>query len=264
MRPSVIKQKLGEGKPVFLTQLHLTDASVFEMVSVMGFDGIWMDLEHHGYSLETAENLIRSTRIGSADVLARPGKGEFMRMGRLLEMGAKGIMYPRCSNAEEAKMVVEWAKFAPLGKRGFDGSGADAFYTNIPIDEYVIDANNETFLIIQLEDPDSIKEAEKISAIDGVDAIMLGQADFSVLSCIPGQFDHPLVKDALKKVASAAANTGKHWACAAPSPDAAKELIELGARIILHNADICILKEGFEKIRKDFSEAGFHFQNNQF
>ena len=87
MRPSVIKQKLGEGKPVFLTQLHLTDASVFEMVSVMGFDGIWMDLEHHGYSLETAENLIRSTRIGSADVLARPGKGEFMRMGRLLEMG---------------------------------------------------------------------------------------------------------------------------------------------------------------------------------
>ena len=162
MRPSVIKQKLGEGKPVFLTQLHLTDASVFEMVSVMGFDGIWMDLEHHGYSLETAENLIRSTRIGSADVLARPGKGEFMRMGRLLEMGAKGIMYPRCSNAEEAKMVVEWAKFAPLGKRGFDGSGADAFYTNIPIDEYVIDANNETFLIIQLEDPDSIKEAEKI------------------------------------------------------------------------------------------------------
>ena len=44
MRPSVIKKKLKAGKPSLLTQLHLTDASIFEIVSVMGFDGIWMDL----------------------------------------------------------------------------------------------------------------------------------------------------------------------------------------------------------------------------
>ena len=96
MRPSVIKKKLKAGKPSLLTQLHLTDASIFEMVSVMGFDGIWMDLEHHGYSLETAGHLIRATRVGSADILARAAKGEYMRMGRLLEMGVQGIMYPRC------------------------------------------------------------------------------------------------------------------------------------------------------------------------
>ena len=75
MRPSIIKKKLKVGKPTLLTQLHLTDASIFEMVSVMGFDGIWMDLEHHGYSLETAGNLIRATRVGSTDILARAAKG---------------------------------------------------------------------------------------------------------------------------------------------------------------------------------------------
>ena len=156
MRPSVIKKKLKDGKPALLTQLHLTDASIFEMVSVMGFDGIWMDLEHHGYSLETAGNLIRATRVGSADILARAAKGEFMRIGRLLEMGAQGIMYPRCSDASEAEEVVRWTKFAPLGQRGFDGAGADAFYTGIPMDEYVKDANEETFVVIQLEDPKSV------------------------------------------------------------------------------------------------------------
>ncbi|SVD26769.1 uncharacterized protein METZ01_LOCUS379623, partial [marine metagenome] len=153
MRPSVIKKKLKAGKPTLLTQLHLTDASIFEMVSVMGFDGIWMDLEHHGYSLETAGNLIRATRVGSTDILARAAKGEFMRIGRLLEMGAQGIMYPRCSDASEAEEVVRWTKFAPLGERGFDGAGADAFYTGIPMDEYVRDANKETFVVIQLEEP---------------------------------------------------------------------------------------------------------------
>ena len=109
MRTSIIKRKLKDGKPALLTQLHLTDASIFEMVSVMGFDGIWMDLEHHSYSLETAGNFIRATRVGSADILARTAKGEFMRMGRLLETGAQGIMYPRCSDASEAEEVVRWA-----------------------------------------------------------------------------------------------------------------------------------------------------------
>ena len=64
MRKSVIKAKLARDEPVLLTQLHLTDPSVFELTSLMGFDGIWMDLEHHTYSLETAASLMRATRVG--------------------------------------------------------------------------------------------------------------------------------------------------------------------------------------------------------
>jgi len=262
MRTSIIKRKLKDGKPALLTQLHLTDASIFEMVSVMGFDGIWMDLEHHSYSLETAGNFIRATRVGSADILARTAKGEFMRMGRLLEMGAQGIMYPRCSNASEAAEVVRWAKFAPLGERGFDGAGADAFYTGIPMDEYVRDANEETFVVIQLEDPKAIEQAEAIAAVEGVDVIMLGPADFSVLSGIPGQFDHPSIEKSLNKIAQAAANAGKHWASTAADANSAKGLLQRGAGMILHNADICIVKKGLEIMRDDFSKLGFQFQDN--
>ncbi len=262
MRTSIIKRKLKDGKPALLTQLHLTDASIFEMVSVMGFDGIWMDLEHHSYSLETAGNFIRATRVGSADILARPAKGEFMRMGRLLETGAQGIMYPRCSDASEATEVVRWAKFAPLGERGFDGAGADAFYTGIPMDEYVRDANEETFVVIQLEDPKAIEQAEAIAAVEGVDVIMLGPADFSVLSGIPGQFDHPSIEKSLNKIAQAAANAGKHWASTAADANSAKGLLQRGAGMILHNADICIVKKGLEIIRDDFSKLGFQFQDN--
>ena len=262
MRTSIIKRKLKDGKPALLTQLHLTDASIFEMVSVMGFDGSWMDLEHHSYSLETAGNFIRATRVGSADILARTAKGEFMRMGRLLETGAQGIMYPRCSDASEATEVVRWAKFAPLGERGFDGAGADAFYTGIPMDEYVRDANEETFVVIQLEDPKAIEQAEAIAAVEGVDVIMLGPADFSVLSGIPGQFDHPSIEKSLNKIAQAAANAGKHWASTAADANSAKGLLQRGAGMILHNADICIVKKGLEIMRDDFSKLGFQFQDN--
>ena len=155
-----------------------------------------MDLEHHSYSLETAGNFIRATRVGSADILARTAKGEFMRMGRLLETGAQGIMYPRCSDASEAEEVVRWAKFAPLGERGFDGAGADAFYTGIPMVEYGKDANEETFVVIQLEDPKDVEQSEAIAAVEGVDAIMLGQAVFSVVRGVTGQLDQPPIEKA--------------------------------------------------------------------
>jgi len=90
----------------------------------------------------------------------------------------------------------------------------------------------------------------------------LGPADFSVLSGIPGQFDHPSIEKSLNKIALAAANTGKHWACTAADANRAKELLQRGAGMVLHNADICIVKKGLETMRDDFSKLGFQFQNN--
>ncbi len=254
MRRSRILKKVRAGETAIATCLHITDPSVYELASLIGFDGIWMDLEHHGYSVETAGNLMRAARVGDADVVARPGKGEFMRMGRLLEQGAAGIMYPRCDGVEEAKEVVRWGKFAPLGQRGFDGSGADMPYCTMQMRDYVSLANEQTFLLIQMEEPRAIDQAEAIAALPGVDMLMLGPADFSVLTGIPGQFDHPTVQNAIQKVATAARNTGKHWAATCGSMEIAKSMIDLGARLIFHGADISALKRAMEAIRANVAE----------
>jgi 4-hydroxy-2-oxoheptanedioate aldolase len=259
---SRIKAKLRRNEPALVTCLHLTDPSIFELTSQMGFDGIWMDMEHHAYSVETAAGLMRAARVGSADIVARPGKGEFGRMARLLEAGAQAIMYPRCDDATEAAEVVKWAKFAPLGKRGFDGSGADAGYCTQPFDGYVRTANDETVVIIQLEDPAAIESAEAIARVEGVDVIMFGPADFSLLSGVPGQFDHPLVKDATRKIAIAARAAKKHWAAPAGSPDHARWLMEMGARLLFHMADLVLVKNGLEAIIQQFKPLGFSFSGD--
>jgi 4-hydroxy-2-oxoheptanedioate aldolase len=231
MRTSKIKAKLARNEPALCTTLHLTDPSVFELASLMGFDGLWMDLEHHGYSVETAGQLMRAARVGTADIVARPAKGEFMRMGRLLEMGAQAIMYPRCDDAVEAAEVVRWAKFAPQGTRGFDGGNADALYTCAPMAEYLEHANRETLIIIQLEHQDAVDRAEAIAATPGVDVLMLGPADFSILSGFPLQFDHPRITQAMEKIAAAARNTGKHWSRTAGTPEQAQQALEMGVSV---------------------------------
>src|SRR5438094_335466 len=163
MRKSRIKAKLKRQEPVLLLTLHLTDPSTYELASLMGFDGIWLDLEHHHFSVETANMLLRAARVGESDVMVRVAKGEFMRIGRILEAGAQGIMYPRCDDAAEAKQVVTWSKFAPLGRRGCDGGNPDMPYCTLPLDQYVREANDQTFVVVQLEDRDAVANARSIA-----------------------------------------------------------------------------------------------------
>ena len=261
MRPSKIKAKISRGEPALCVTLHLTDPSIFELTSLLGFDGIWMDLEHHGYSVELAGQLMRAARVGTSDIVARPAKGEFMRMGRLLEMGAQAIMYPRCDGPAEAAEVVRWSKFAPLGTRGFDGGNADAAYTAVPISDYIVHANRETLVIIQLEQQHAIDQAEAIAATPGVDLLMLGPADFSILEGFPGDFENPRIRKAMEAIATAARNTGKHWACTAGSFEKAKMALDLGCRLVFHNADIVMIKRAMEQMHTQFAELGFHFDN---
>ncbi len=237
------------------------DASLFELTSLLGFDGIWMDLEHHGCSLETAGQMMRAVRVGGADIVARPAKGEFMRMGRLLELGAQAIMYPRCDGPGEAAEVVSWAKFAPLGRRGFDGGNADALFTCVPFLDYIEHANRETLIIIQLEHQQAIEQAESIAAVPGVDLLMLGPADYSILSGFPGDFSHPRLLEALTAIAQAARQAGKHWACTVGSIEQARAAQELGARLLFYGADILMVRKGLEEIQSKFAPLGFTFDN---
>lgn len=259
MRSSRILAKLRRNEPVLLTTVHFTDPSCAELTSLMGFDGIWLDLEHHGYSVQTADNLMRAARVGTSDILARPGKGEFMRMARLLEAGASGILYPRCDSAAEAREVVRWAKFAPLGTRGFDGGNPDMPYCSMPMTEYLQKANAETFIAIQIEDPTALDQVEEIAAVEGVDIVFLGPADFSILSGVPGQFDHPLLEEAMKRINAATQKHGKHWGMPTFSPDHARRIMDRGARFLAHGADIVHVLKGQKQMQADFGPLGFSF-----
>ncbi|MFH0962456.1 MAG: aldolase/citrate lyase family protein [Planctomycetota bacterium] len=259
MRRSRIKAKLARNEPVLLPLLNLADPAVFEMVSVLGFDGIWLDLEHMGRGVETAHDLIRAARVGGADVMARPAKGEFMRMGRLLEAGAQGILYPRCDDAAEAAEVVQWAKFPPVGKRGLSGSGPDMPYCLMDMGRYVEVANAETFIAIQIEDRHAVDRAGEIAGVEGVDVLFLGPGDFTLSEGIIGQFDHPIFQRAIERIAEAASAAGKHWGTLAMSVEMAQQLVEMEARLICYGEDYEVLRAGYRGIQEQFARFGFTF-----
>ena len=192
--------------------------------------------------------------------MARPAKGEFMRMSRLLEMGATGIMYPRCESAAEAAEVVKWCKFAPQGRRGADGANPDMPYLMMPAADYVRAANEQTFVVVQIEDAESAARAGEIAAVPGVDVLFFGPGDFSILGGFPGQWDHPDIDAAMRKISDAARKAGKHWGMPCFSVEHGRRLLDMGARFLAHGADIAIVKRGLEQIQAQFGPLGFEFR----
>jgi 4-hydroxy-2-oxoheptanedioate aldolase len=260
MRPSRILAKLRRGEASFVTALHLNDPAVFELASLLGFDGIWLDMEHQARSMQTAAQLMRGARVGGSDVMCRIAKGEFLRMSRALEAGAHGIMYPRCDDAAEAREVVRWAKFAPLGTRGVDSAGADNPFLLTPLVDYLKQANEQTFVVIQIEDAAALDKAGEIAAVDGVDVLFFGPGDFSILCGFAGQFNDVRIEDAMKRISDAARKAGKHWGMPCFTPEHAQKVYDLGGRFLAHGSDIGSLKNAMEDIQKRFSPVGVKFE----
>lgn len=260
MHPSRVLAKLRRNEATFVTALHFNDPAVYELASLLGFDCLWLDMEHQARSMQTASQLMRGARVGGSDVMARIAKGEFLRMSRALECGAHGIMYPRCDNADEAREVVRWAKFAPLGTRGIDSAGADNPYLLTPMVDYLKQANEQTFVVIQIEDAGALDNAEKMAAVEGVDVLFFGPGDFSILAGVPGQWDHALIQDAMKRVSAAARKTGKHWGMPCFSPEHAQKVYDLGGRFLAHGSDIGAIKTHFLDIQKRFGPVGVKFE----
>jgi len=257
MKKSTVKTLWAEGRAACCTLVKLADPRVAEIAAMAGFDCLWMDLEHHCWSLETAENMIRAARLLGCDVMARPAKGEVMRMGRLLEAGATGILYPRVETVEEARECVRWAKFAPLGERGFDGCNADSPYGSIDMASYIEAANRETFILAQIESPTAVPNAQAIAEVEGIDGLFFGPGDFSVLAGVPGKFDSDIVQSAIRQVAEAAQAAGKQFGTLVFSHEQAARILDLGATFVTMGCDVPMLKGAMDALSDQYRELGF-------
>lgn len=246
MKKSLVKERWARGEVARCAILHLADGAYAEFAAAQEcFDCIWYDLEHGPISVERAADLFRAVRLQGKDVMARPGKGEFMRMGRMLEQGANGIMYPRCETAEDAREFVRWAKFAPLGERGFAGDNAEAGYGTKDVDAYVTAANAETFLAPMVESPTALANAQAIVETEGVDMLFFGPGDYSVLSGIRGPLDSPEILKAIEKACGIARAAGKHFGSLAITETQIRRMKDMGADFFMTYSDMAAIADSF-------------------
>src|SRR2546422_5640780 len=131
----------------------------------------------------------------------------------------------------------EWSRFPPIGRRGFDGAGADADYMLADPIAHLRHSNEETFLVLQIEDREAVECVEEIAGLEGVDLLFVGPADLTISYGVPFQFDHPSVQRAIDRVSAAVDSTGKWWGTTSGTPEAAQKALNRGARMITCGSD---------------------------
>ena len=254
MRKSRTLKKIREGEIAYSTKINLNDPRVVEIAAMSGFDCIWIDMEHVPSDFIGIENMVRAAKIYDCDVLTRVSKsGGYSDLIRPLEADSTGVMVPHLMSYEEAKKVVYYTKFHPIGRRPLDGGNADGKYCLVDSMEYMRQANDERFTVIQIEDPEPMDELEEICALPGIDMIFFGPADFSQGIGKPCEMSNPELLDARKKVAQCARRHGK-IAGTVGSLANAKQLADEGFNFINISADVLALGSHYKAIIENLSK----------
>jgi 4-hydroxy-2-oxoheptanedioate aldolase len=171
-------------------------------------------------------------------------------------------MIPRVRTVEYVRRVVEYVKFPPVGRRGIDGVNADADWGFIELTDYLAQANERTFIVIQIEDPEAVEIVDEIAAIDGVDVLFVGPGDLSLGYGVPGQSRHPKVERAINLVAEACAKHGKAAGTPAIDAEDTRKLLERGYRLFTTSADYRFVRNGLLETKRSFGELGFTFKES--
>lgn len=236
-RPSRILKLLREGQLPTTLKINLADPRVIEIAGLCAVDGVWLCTEHVPNDWITLENQIRAARVHNIDTLVRVGRGSYSDYIRPLEAGATGIIVPHVASEAEARQIVEWVRFHPVGKRALDGGNIDGNFCLTPLDEYLEQSNKERVVILQIESPEALENVEQIAAVPGFDGILFGPGDFSHRVGLAGHLDAPQVVAARRRIATACRAHGK-FAMTAGLIAPFDELVAEGYRVINIGADV--------------------------
>ena len=202
-----VKTKLKNGQPVIGIVISVNNVEVAVQAANLGFDFIWMEMEHSPISLETVRNIVLATRGLPAVPFARPPVNELWTAKRLLDAGVLGVIFPFTRTPELARQAAAACRYPPVGLRG---SGADlAAFRWSEAKNYYDFADENVLVIAVVEDLSALEHIDEIAATPGIDVLFIGTSDLSFSLGLRGEQDHPKLDAAIAKIVAAGKKHGK-------------------------------------------------------
>ncbi len=218
------------------TFINLGSSLTTEMAGCAGFDWLLLDHEHGPGGDETLLHQLQAASATPAAAIVRIADNEPVRFKRVLDVGAAGVMVPWVNTASEARAAVASMRFPPRGIRGVAKLNRACSF-GLDFEEYYARSHEWLVTMAQIESPEGVKQAEEIAAVDGVDVLFVGPSDLTSSLGIAGQLDHPLFRDALKRVAAAARGAGKACGILILDPAYLPLCRELGITVVALGSD---------------------------
>ena len=239
-----IKQKMLSGQVASSMAIRLVRTpEIAHIAHSAGFDGLYIDMEHNTFTIGEAAQICAAALACDITPFVRVPAGAHDLAARLLDGGALGIIAPHLETADDVQRIVNISKFPPFGTRGAVNNLPHFSYRNVKASEANPQLNEETMVIGMIETLSALDNIDEILAVDGLDMVLIGTNDLTAEKGIPGQYDHPFVRDAYRSVIASANKHGKFVGVGglASRADLVADFVKLGARYVSTGTDLSFL-----------------------
>lgn len=233
------KRKMQAGKVALGFGVHhLRSAAAPQLAAASGHDWLFLDNEHGSFSVHDIAQLCIASLPTGITPLVRVCAGAIDEATRALDNGAQGIVMPHVDTADEARRIAEAFRYPPQGKRSWGGPPAIYGYQAPAMAEAQKAINGEILTVVMVESPLSVKNADAIAAVEGIDVLLIGTSDLSSELGIAGQAGHPKVVEAYATVGEACSRHGKVLGMGGVyDEENARRYVGMGARFVLTGND---------------------------
>jgi len=244
----------NQGKPLLGAALYFYDPIFLEIAAHMGFQVIWIEMEHAAISFAEAADLCRMAAGTGMLTMIRIPDSRRESVLKAAECGPDIIDIPMADSPEQVANLVRYARFAPQGNRGFFSVSRALRYGLVPsVPEEQQKLNSELSLLAQIETDAALQRVEELASIPGVD-IFIGPADMAASFGLPGQTSHPRLLEAFERIVrTARAHNKKVITACAPSDFV--HWVRLGVDLLFCTNDIASLKAGAQSAMTAAVEA---------
>ncbi len=244
MRQNTTLARLRRGDPAIGLWLHTHSFHIARILAAQGlFDWLLVDMEHTPVDLSTAATLfatIADISAGQCTPLARVADGSMVQIRQALDAGAQGIIVPMVNTAEDAARVVRFARYPPLGERGAGGWVPHYGFGVTDHREYVVQANNEILVAVQIETRAAVENIDAILDVPGIDMVFVGPFDLHVSLGLPATFwsDAPLFLAAFETILNACRARGLPYGTISTSVDGVNDRLADGFTFVSLSTDM--------------------------
>jgi 4-hydroxy-2-oxoheptanedioate aldolase len=234
----------GDGLVLCLALMNARTPDVPAIAAACGYDAVYVDLEHTSTSLDTASMLCVSALGAGISGLVRVPSHDPSVIARVLDGDAVGVIVPHVNSSEEARAVVDAARFPPLGHRSISGPNAVSGYGGRSATEITDILEERTVVAVMIETPEAVADCDAIAAVDGVDIVLIGPSDLTAEMGIHGQYENEHFHHAVESVAAACRTHGVALGMAGiKSLDLLERFVDRGLRFISAGTDVGMMTE---------------------
>lgn len=245
----MIREKIKRNEVVFGTWCEIPAPYSVNIIASAGMDFVILDMEHGVINFELIQNMIFGAHCEGCGVIVRVPEISEQHILRALDAGADGIIVPQVECKNDVKRIIEYSKYPPKGKRGFNpyikAGGYSAVQKN-----FFEEQNKKVIIGVILEGKQAFEDIEEIVSEEDIDVVYIGQYDLSVALGVPGDVNNKLVTDILQKSITVIQNKHKYAGCMVHNIDEARSVIKQGINFVVYKVDSGILFDAYHNFRQ--------------